>query len=87
MILESPVSIVCETVEIKELGSHHMFIAMVKSVYVDDSYLDEKGKFQLNQTGLIAYSHGSYLSLGEELGTFGYSVRKKPLPIKEKVKK
>lgn len=87
MILESPVSVVCETVEIKELGSHHMFIALVKSVYIDERYMDEKGKFQLNETGLIAYSHGSYLSLGEEIGTFGYSVRKKPLPGKEKVKK
>lgn len=77
MIGESPVSIVCETVEIKELGSHHMFIANVKAVYVDESYMDEKGKFQLNETGLVAYSHGSYLSIGEELGTFGYSISKK----------
>ena len=77
MIGESPVSILCETAEIKELGSHHMFIAHVKAVYVDESYMDEKGKFQLNQTGLIAYSHGSYLSIGEELGTFGYSISKK----------
>lgn len=77
MIGESPVSIVCETVEIKELGSHHMFIAHVKSVYVDERYMDEKGKFHLNDTGLIAYSHGSYLSIGKELGTFGYSISKK----------
>lgn len=77
MILESPVSIVCETVEIKELGSHHMFIANVKAVYVDESYMNEKGKFELNHTGLIAYSHGSYLRTGEELGTFGYSISKK----------
>lgn len=77
MILESPVSIVCETVEIKELGSHHMFIANVKSVYVDERYMNEKGKFELNHTGLIAYSHGSYLRTGEELGTFGYSISKK----------
>lgn len=77
MIGESPVSIVCETVEIKELGSHHMFIANVKAVYVDESYMNEKGKFQLNETGLIAYSHGSYLSIGEEIGTFGYSISKK----------
>ena len=77
MILESPVSIVCETVEIKELGSHHMFIANVKAVYVDERYMNEKGKFELNKTGLIAYSHGSYLKTGEELGTFGYSISKK----------
>ena len=77
MIAESPVSIVCETVEIKELGSHHMFIANVKAVYVDEQYMNEKGKFELNETGLIAYSHGSYLETGKELGTFGYSISKK----------
>lgn len=87
MIGESPVSIVCETVEIKELGSHHMFIANVKAVYVDESYMNEKGKFQLNETGLIAYSHGSYLSIGEELGTFGYSISKKKKPGVTKSKK
>ena len=41
--------------------------------------MDEKGKFHLNQTDLIAYSHGTYLTLGEELGTFGYSVKKTKL--------
>lgn len=85
MILESPVSVLCEVSEIKELGSHHMFIAYVKKVYVDETYLNDKGKFELNDTGLIAYSHGSYLSLGKELGTFGYSVRKKKKTIKKEV--
>ncbi|MBE6022760.1 MAG: flavin reductase family protein [Cellulosilyticum sp.] len=85
MIVESPVSIVCETVEIKELGSHHMFIANVKAVYVDESYMNEKGKFELNETGLIAYSHGSYLKTGEELGTFGYSISKKKKAEEQRV--
>ena len=85
MIAESPVSIVCETVEIKELGSHHMFIANVKAVYVDEQYMNEKGKFELNKTGLIAYSHGSYLETGKELGTFGYSISKKKKVQKQKL--
>ncbi|PHV71027.1 flavin reductase [Sporanaerobium hydrogeniformans] len=76
MILESPVSIECKVKQIMPLGSHDMFIAEVMNVYVDENYMDEKGKFQLNQTGLIAYSHGTYLELGQELGTFGYSVKK-----------
>lgn len=76
MIGESPVSIVCEVTEIKELGSHHMFMAKVLNIYVNEAYMDEKGKFHLNDSDLIAYSHGSYLTLGEPLGTFGYSVRK-----------
>lgn len=76
MIEESPVSIECKVTEIKELGSHHMFIADVMGVYVDEKYMDEKGKFHLNASQLIAYSHGSYFTLGEQLGTFGYSVMK-----------
>lgn len=84
MIAESPVSIVCETTEIKELGSHHMFIANVKAVYVDEQYMNEKGKFELNETGLIVYSHGSYLETGKELGTFGYSISKKKKAEKQR---
>ena len=77
IIEECPVNIECRVTEIKELGSHHMFMAEVVSVQVSEEYLDEKGKFQLNETGLMAYSHGEYLGLGKSLGTFGYSIRKK----------
>lgn len=76
-IEESPVSIECRVAEVKELGSHHMFLAEVTAVQVDESYMNEKNKFELNKTGLLAYSHGEYLGLGKKLGTFGYSVRKK----------
>lgn len=76
-IEESPVSIECRVTEVKELGSHHMFLAEVTAVQVDESYMNEKNKFELNKTGLLAYSHGEYLGLGKKLGTFGYSVRKK----------
>lgn len=77
IIEECPVNIECKVTEVKELGSHHMFMAEVVSVQVDDKYLDETGKFCLNETGLLAYSHGEYLGLGEQIGTFGYSVKKK----------
>lgn len=77
LIGESPVNIECAVTGIVELGSHHMFLAKVRTVHVDDSYMDGKGKFELNRTGLIAYSHGEYLELGNPLGTFGYSVKKK----------
>lgn len=77
LILESPVNIECKVVEIKELGSHHMFLANVTAVHADEAYLNEQNKFELNNTGLLAYSHGEYLGLGKKLGTFGYSIRKK----------
>ena len=77
LIKESPVNIECRVVEIKELGSHHMFLAEVVAVHVDEAYMKENGKFELNDTGLLAYSHGTYLGLGRKIGTFGYSVVKK----------
>ena len=76
-IKESPVNIECKVNEIKELGSHSMFIADVVGVTVDENYLDEKGKFNINDTGLVMYSHGEYFRLGEKLGKFGYSIQKK----------
>ena len=77
IIAESPVNIECRVTEVKELGSHHMFLAEVLGVTVDESYMDEKGKFELNKTGLMAYSHGEYFALGEKCGSFGYSIKKK----------
>jgi len=76
-IKESPVAIECKVRQILELGSHHMFIADVVGVTVDDKYMDETNKFCLNESNLIAYSHGEYYSLGDKLGSFGYSIRKK----------
>lgn len=78
-IAESPVNIECRVTEVKELGSHHMFLAEVISVSVDEKYMNETGKFELNQTGLVTYSHGEYFELGNKLGSFGYSVRKKKI--------
>ena len=69
-------NIECKGREIKPLGSHSMILADVVSVTIDDTLLDEKGKFELNQSGLVTYSHGEYFLLGKKLGTFGYSVKK-----------
>ena len=78
IVLESPLSIECEVVEIKELGSHHMFIANVVNVQSDERYIDPvTDEFRLSDAKLIAYSHGHYYKLGEEIGKFGWSVRKK----------
>ena len=77
IILESPLSIECEVIEIKELGSHHMFIANVVNVQADERYIDPTtDEFRLSDAKLIAYSHGHYYKLGEEIGKFGWSVRK-----------
>lgn len=77
MILESPVNIECRVKEIQELGSHHMFLADVVAVHAEEAYLDEKGRFDLSKANPIVYSHGNYYGLDKELGSFGYSIRKK----------
>ncbi len=76
IVVESPVNIECKVKDILELGSHDMFIAEVVNVQVDEELLDEKGAFHLDDADLVAYSHGEYFTLGEKLGSFGYSVKK-----------
>ena len=77
-IEESPVNIACRVREVLELGSHHLFLADVLAVQVEESLLDEGGKLDLTRANLTAYSHGEYFELGRRLGTFGYSVRRRP---------
>ena len=93
MIQESPVSVECKVKEVKELGSHHMFIAEVLAINADEQYIDEKGAFDISKCDLITYSNVGYYSLGKKLGKFGFSVQKnnkktkKVINIKTKNKK
>ena len=80
ILAESPVNLECRVTQVIPLGSHDLFLAKVTAVDVDEALLDEKGKLCLERADLIVYSHGEYFSLGKQLGTFGYSVRKKAAP-------
>lgn len=77
-IKESPVVIECKVKQEIDLGAHVLFLAEVVRVRVDEKFFDEKGAFHMEETKLAAYSHGRYYALGELLGSFGFSVRKKP---------
>jgi len=78
MIGESPVNIECVVKDIKELGSHHMFISEVVAVNADEEFLDKKsGLFRLSDANLISYLHGKYYETGKFAGKFGFSVEKK----------
>lgn len=83
-IEESPVNIECKVHEILRLGSHHMILGEVVGVNIEDEYMDDKKRFNLNQSKLITYSHGEYYGLGKRIGRFGFSVAKK---IKKKARK
>ena len=84
MIGEAPVSIECRVREVKELGSHDMFLADVLAVHADEAYMDKNNRFRLNDAGLLVYSHGEYLAGGRKVGTFGYSVKKKQKKLDKK---
>lgn len=78
LIAESPLNIECQVVEVKELGSHDMFIANVVAINAEEKLMDKgTGEFQLNHARPLAYSHGKYYGLGEKIGGFGFSVKKK----------
>lgn len=84
LIKESPVSVECKVKEIREMGSHHMFIAEVLCINADDTYIDEKGAFDISKCHLIAYANGGYYPLGKKIGKFGFSVEKKKRKSKNK---
>lgn len=78
IVNESPLNIECKVKQIIPLGSHDMFIAEVVNVQADENLLDKNtDAFQLDRAKLIAYSHGHYYKMGEEIGKFGWSVQKK----------
>ena len=78
VLAESPVNLECRVFQTIPLGSHDLFLADVVAVDVDEELLDEAGRLRLDKAGLAAYVHGTYYALGKQLGTFGFSVRKKP---------
>ena len=83
-IAECPISVECKVFDMRELGSHTMFMADIVAVNVDSQYLDKEGRLMIEKCNLLSYAHGTYFAPGDRVGTFGYSVRKKP---SKKVKK
>ena len=77
LVAESPLSLECRTAQTIDLGSHTLFLAEIVAVQADESLFDVKGKFRMEDAGLIAYAHGGYYALGKKLGSFGFSVRRK----------
>lgn len=74
---DSPLTLECRVKEIKRLGSHDMFISEIVAVNAEEKFIDRNGRLDLKKADLVAYSHGDYYKLGERIGDFGFSVRKK----------
>lgn len=77
IIQECPLNLECKVKQEIPLGSHNMFLAEITSVQVSSEFIDRDGKFLSEKANLLGYAHGTYFSLGKQLGTFGFSVKKK----------
>lgn len=77
LVAQSPLALECRVTDIIELGSHHMFLADVVAVDVEEDLIDQNGKLRLDKANLAAFAHGEYFALGKKIGEFGFSVRKK----------
>ena len=77
VIAQSPLALECKVTDVIELGSHHMFLADIVAVDVDETLVDQKGKLHLDRAHLAAFAHGEYFELGKKIGYFGFSVDKK----------
>ncbi|PRR77392.1 Flavoredoxin [Clostridium liquoris] len=83
IIKECPVALECKLKEIIPLGSHHLFLAEVVTIQVEEELIDKAGKIHLEKANLICYSHGEYFPIPEKpIGKFGFSVQKKKIKRK-----
>lgn len=76
-ISESPVCLECKVRRILHPGSHDIFLSEVMAVSVDEKFMDADGRLDLQKADLVAWSHGEYYALGDRIGQFGFSVRKR----------
>ena len=77
-IEESPLCIECRVKDIIPLGTHDMFISEVVNILADEQFIHPKtGAFDMKKAGLLVYVHGKYYGLGEFIGKFGWSVKRK----------
>ncbi len=69
LIKECPINIECKTTQVIPLGVHHLFIAEVVAVHIDENALDERGRFDPTKATLFTYLplNGQYWTLGEHL--------------------
>lgn len=88
LIAESPINIECVVTDISSYGSHDMFVGAVVAINADPRYLDAAtGAFHFMRAQPICYSHGKYYAVGEQVGKFGFSVKKEKKSGNKKITK
>ena len=74
LLAEAPASLCCRVRQVLPLGSHDLFLAEILQVYVKDEFFTPTGAIDEQAMRLVAYVHGKYRALGDELGFFGWSI-------------
>jgi len=72
LVAECPVNLECEVRNVIPVGVHHMFIAEVVAKHADEDAMTD-GKLDFSKIPLITYVNGEYWSLGQAVGTYGFS--------------
>ena len=88
-LAEAPVYLPCRVRQTIPLGSHVMLVADILDVCVREPFFRADGSLDEQAMKLVAFVHGKYRALGNELGFFGYSVAspkvwKRRMPEKKK---
>ena len=77
IVAECPISLECKLRHTLDLGSHILYVGEVLAVQVSRRFIDADGRFDAAKADLLAYAHGSYFKLGDEVGSFGFSAKKR----------
>ncbi len=73
LIKECPINLEMRLLQTMPLGSHDLFLCEVLHVHLDAEILDQRGRIDPLKANLLTYGPGVYWSVGQTLGTYGFS--------------
>jgi len=76
LIKECPVNMECVVKKVEDLGSHHIFIAEIVAVHVDEDLI-EADSLDLLKANLISYVKGNYCKTGDVLDIHAFAIKNK----------
>lgn len=75
LIKQCPINIECKVIEIKQLGSHDMFIAEIVNVNADEEYKMENGKLNYEKMNLVSYMGQEYFVQNKKISDRGICLK------------
>jgi flavin reductase (DIM6/NTAB) family NADH-FMN oxidoreductase RutF len=74
-IKECPINIECKVKEVKNLGSHDMFIAEVVNINIEEELLDSNDNILFEKANLISFAGKKYFANNKEVGYRGVCLK------------